>query len=58
MEEYGIRWNGDDRCYVVVRWDNPLNPVTGSVVYKTKRESDAEVWIQKKLAEVDKKHIK
>lgn len=55
MEEYGIRWDSDGRYYVVVKWDNPSKPVTGTVVYRSKRETDAAAWIQKKLTEIDKK---
>lgn len=52
MEEYGVRYDSDGRYFVVVKWSDPAKPVTGSVVFKAYRESDARDWIKNKLAEI------
>lgn len=50
MEEYGVRYDSDGRYFVVVKWDDPAKPITGSVVFKAYRESEARAWIKNKLA--------
>lgn len=52
MEEYGVRYDSDGRYFVVVKWYDPAKPVTGSVVFKAYRESEARDWIKNKLTEI------
>lgn len=53
MERYSVSFDVDDRHFAVVKWDNPENPVTGSVVFKSHTEQESRDWITATLHEED-----
>jgi hypothetical protein len=51
VEQYSVLYDGDERHFSVVKWDNPQKPVTGTVVFKSHTEQESMDWITAAIQE-------
>lgn len=46
MKKFAVRFDCEDRQFIVVRWDNPKTADIGGIVYRTFVQEDANDWAQ------------